>query len=471
MPREMVTLQVGQCGNQIGCRFWDQALREHAAYNQKKQYDDAISSFFKNVDTRHEPAVLLPIQNGKGPIHTLKARAVVVDMEEGVINEMLKSPLGGIFDSRSMLADVSGSGNNWAHGHHVYGPQYRETLLECVRSEVEQCDSLQGFLLLHSMGGGTGSGLGTYLLGALEDAHPEVFRFTVSLFPSPDDDVVTSPYNATLSLRELIEHASCVMPLENQALFDLVSMVDTKTQASSARSTEALLGKEGKPFDRMNNIAANMLLNLTAGMRFAGSLNVDMNDITMNMVPYPRLHFLVPAMSPLLVTRDRAALAAPRRAIDALFSDVMSREYQLMQCNPRGSTCLACGLLLRGDANISDANRNVARIKPSMRMAYWNQEGFKIGLCNQAPLGAPHSLLCLNNTCAITTALASMHERFEKLYKRGVYKHHYTQFMPADDMAEAGDSCMTLLDMYRELDKQPAPHMDQVYKPRGLTFL
>ena len=40
--------QVGQCGNQIGCRFWDVALREHAAMNKSGIYDDALSSFFRN---------------------------------------------------------------------------------------------------------------------------------------------------------------------------------------------------------------------------------------------------------------------------------------------------------------------------------------------------------------------------------------------------------------------------------------
>uniref|UniRef100_A0A667GRP6 Tubulin epsilon 1 n=1 Tax=Lynx canadensis TaxID=61383 RepID=A0A667GRP6_LYNCA len=45
-------IAVGQCGNQIGCCFWDLALREHAAVNQKGIYDEAISSFFRNVDTR-----------------------------------------------------------------------------------------------------------------------------------------------------------------------------------------------------------------------------------------------------------------------------------------------------------------------------------------------------------------------------------------------------------------------------------
>ena len=44
-----------------------------------------------------------------------------------------------------------------------------------------------------------------------------------------------------------------------------------------------------KPFDSMNGVAASMLLNMTSSMRFEGSLNVDLNDITMNLVPFPRV--------------------------------------------------------------------------------------------------------------------------------------------------------------------------------------
>lgn len=84
----------------------------------------------------------------------------------------MQSSIGPLFDARSMLTDVSGAGNNWAHGHHYYGPQYGDQIMELVRMEAEQCDSLQGFLMLHSLGGGTGSGLGSYLLGRLEVLHP-----------------------------------------------------------------------------------------------------------------------------------------------------------------------------------------------------------------------------------------------------------------------------------------------------------
>ncbi len=35
------------------------------------------------------------------------------------------------------------------------------------------------------------SGLGTFILSQLEDDYPSVLRFTASVFPSEDDDVVT----------------------------------------------------------------------------------------------------------------------------------------------------------------------------------------------------------------------------------------------------------------------------------------
>jgi hypothetical protein len=77
MPRELVTVQVGQCGNQIGCRFWELALREHAAHNAKGVYDEAISSFFRNVDSTVEPPRMLPVGDGRGLIRGLKARSVI----------------------------------------------------------------------------------------------------------------------------------------------------------------------------------------------------------------------------------------------------------------------------------------------------------------------------------------------------------------------------------------------------------
>jgi tubulin epsilon len=126
----------------------------------------------------------------------------------------------------------------------------------------------------------------------------------------------------------------------------------------------------------MNTIASNVLLNLTSGMRFDGQLNVDMNDLATNMVPYPHMHFLLPSMSPVVLPKAPQAggAASQHRAIERLFLDIMSRNHQLMSCDPRQSMYLACAVLARGNITASDVSRNVSLLGPRMHMVHWNQE-------------------------------------------------------------------------------------------------
>lgn len=58
MNIHMFDTQVGQCGNQIGCRFWEMALKEHAATSKDACYDEPLSSFFRNVEARCESHIL-----------------------------------------------------------------------------------------------------------------------------------------------------------------------------------------------------------------------------------------------------------------------------------------------------------------------------------------------------------------------------------------------------------------------------
>ena len=173
------------------------------------------------MDVASRPARALPVGDG-GAIRALKARAVVVDMEEGVTNELLSGPMRDVFDTKQFITGQSGSGNNWACGSHHYGPMYREQLLGGGAAPGEEADSLQSFMLLHSLGGGTGLGPGSYLSARSRTSTRTCTGSRVSVFPSEDDDVVTSPYNAMLSCAALAEHADCVMPVENQALMDIV---------------------------------------------------------------------------------------------------------------------------------------------------------------------------------------------------------------------------------------------------------
>ena len=72
-----ITIQVGQCGNQIGCRFWDLALREHSNVNKKGIFDESLSTFFRNVEARSQfgqNITEIPVGKGNEQIRSLKGK-------------------------------------------------------------------------------------------------------------------------------------------------------------------------------------------------------------------------------------------------------------------------------------------------------------------------------------------------------------------------------------------------------------
>lgn len=97
-------------------------------------------------------------------------------MENSVVARYQTGPLKSMFDGSALVTSYPGSGNNWAEGFCYHGPRHESELLNTIRYEVERCDSLQSFLLLLSTGGGTGSGVGSYILGLLNDYYPHINR-------------------------------------------------------------------------------------------------------------------------------------------------------------------------------------------------------------------------------------------------------------------------------------------------------
>ena len=77
-----------------------------------------------------------------------------------------------------------------------------DAIMDVVRREAECCEAMQCFQLVHALGGGTGSGLGTLMLDRLSEVYPDVLRTSVSLVPSSTSsglvvsDHIVEPYNA-----------------------------------------------------------------------------------------------------------------------------------------------------------------------------------------------------------------------------------------------------------------------------------
>ena len=119
---------MGQCGNQIGCRFWELALKEHAAYNTRARYDEALSNASKTWTRGRVLPRASPSGTARAPIRALKARAVVVDMEDGVTNELLSGPMRDVFDTKQFITGQDSSPTDPA----TTGRAARVTMARCA---------------------------------------------------------------------------------------------------------------------------------------------------------------------------------------------------------------------------------------------------------------------------------------------------------------------------------------------------
>merc|ERR1711924_523630 len=108
-------------------------------------------------------------------------------------------------------------------GHYTEGAELIDAVLDVVRKEAEGCDCLQGFTMTHSLGGGTGSGMGTLLISKIREEYPDRVMCTYSVFPSPKvSDTVVEPYNCVLSVHQLVENSDESLLLDNEALRHLL---------------------------------------------------------------------------------------------------------------------------------------------------------------------------------------------------------------------------------------------------------
>ncbi|XP_072502663.1 tubulin gamma-1 chain-like isoform X2 [Notamacropus eugenii] len=148
-------------------------------------------------------------------------RAVLLDLEPRVIHSILNSPYAKLYNPENIYLSEhgGGAGNNWASGF-SQGEKIHEDIFDIIDREADGSDSLEGFVLCHSIAGGTGSGLGSYLLERLNDRYPKKLVQTYSVFPNQDEmsDVVVQPYNSLLTLKRLTQNADCVVVLDNTAL-------------------------------------------------------------------------------------------------------------------------------------------------------------------------------------------------------------------------------------------------------------
>ena len=239
-----------------------------------------------------------------------------------------------------------------------------------------------------------GGGAGAQLPGAVaEGGAPLCAAQTFSVVPSPKvSDTVVEPYNATLSVHQLVENADECMILDNEALYDicfrtlklttptfgdlnhLISAVMSGITCClrfpgaadcpcSQQATLYIAQRSGLVPSNMFAVQqpSTVLHASTAAahssawprlLRRAGQLNSDLRKLAVNLIPFPRLHFFMVGFTPLTSrgSQQYRALSVPE-----LTQQMWDAKNMMCAADPRHGRYLTASAVFRGRMSTKEA--------------------------------------------------------------------------------------------------------------------
>lgn len=216
----LVVVQIGQCGNQIGQQLFEVVSMDGQSGRNENYWNTSQERFFSS-------------SNDGVPV----ARAVLVDMEPKVISHTVsKAASSGRwrYGAQSAFCQKQGSGNNWANGFCVHGPQHEEAVMDLVQQEAEKCERLSGFVTMMSLAGGTGSGLGTFVTQCLRDRYPHSLIMNQLTWPYGTGEIIVQNYNTMLTLSHLYQSSDALLIQENDIIHKICLQLMNIKQISLA---------------------------------------------------------------------------------------------------------------------------------------------------------------------------------------------------------------------------------------------
>ena len=389
MTKELISLHVGQCGCQTGAAYLQHLSTEHELGGRT---------------WTHNPTPCFRESNNK----ELKARSLFVDSEPRVAMALRESPLGRLIEKHNFFVfpSASGAGNNWAEGYALGNTSAAERITELLERELEQADSPGALLLFHSVSGGTGSGLGSFLLEKVADSFPKLPLVSASVLPSnrtAASDVVVQPYNAVLALQRV---TACV---DAALCFDNSMFIEEQVNALEPAS-ELLQG-----FQNANAHIAAAAATLSSGSRLVG------NGVWTARAPSLEAVLLG------LVAGSRNNLLATSTATGNSSGSLVRKLFRSR--NFGLDLDFSQGRFVAATANVK-GNEESPEVLPASFVP-WAPASFRVGTLSEA--AAVDSLMYANHT-GVRKPLARILADFAKLKRRDAFVDRYKRASDALDV-------------------------------------
>ncbi|KAJ6489804.1 tubulin beta chain [Mycena sanguinolenta] len=321
-------------------------------------------------------------------------RAVLIDLEPGTMNSVRQGPLDSLFRPDNFVFGQSGAGNNWKDVNYTEGAELVDSVLDIVRKEAEGTGSLQGFQITHSLGGGTGSGMGALLISKIRKEYPDRMMCTYSVVPSPKMS------DTAVELVEISDETFCI---DNEALYDICFRT---------------LKLSTPTYGDLNNLVSVVMSGIPTCLHFPGQLNSDLRKLAVNMVPFPRLHFFM-------------------TGVPELTAQMFDAKNMMAASDPRHGRYLTVAAVFQGKVAMKEVEEQMQNVqnKNSASFVEWIPNNVLTAHCDIPPRGVKMVVTFIGNLTAI-----------QELFKC-VFLHWYTQEgMDEMEFTEEAESNMQDLD-------------------------
>ncbi len=175
--REILSIHIGQAGCQMGNACWELYCLEHGIQPDGQmpsdtsigvEADDSFNTFFSETRSgKHVP------------------RAIFVDLEPTVVDEVRTGTYRQLFHPEQLITGKEDAANNYARGHYTIGKEQVDVTVNKIRKLADDCSGLQGFIIFHSFGGGTGSGFTSLVMDRLSVDYGKKAKLGFSIYPAP----------------------------------------------------------------------------------------------------------------------------------------------------------------------------------------------------------------------------------------------------------------------------------------------
>ncbi|XP_075444210.1 tubulin delta chain-like isoform X2 [Ascaphus truei] len=416
-----VWLQVGQCGNQIGQEWW-QILTNNAPKTDVDRY---------------------PYFSRDGRIN-----AICVDSEPKVIRKLQKQVKNGFFRDSNLIMGRKGRGNNWACGYSLVCSDTEKSLLhmtmESFRKEVERRDCYSGTVLLHSLCGGTGSGLGARLCEEIRDTYPAGHILSVAVAPHGTGETPLQHYNSLLCLAWLQRYTDGVLLFQNDEVMRRVAAEKKALTMSGAQPAVSMTA--------MNTHIASCL----AGLFYPINMLKTESGVSIGIEPWE----IIRSVCPMSTMKFLHTSQICRRGT-AFWDSVASSVAQTV---PRVSSdgrlhhsmsVLAVSRSSQDSSFLLSQDSVLMKLKQSYRCVPWNPFPIHCWTDSQNildPSFHSHSLTVCANHSSAADLLRTVTQRARAMYESRAYLHWYQRYGCEDeDFQMAFDTLSSVVEDYSTL--------------------